>query len=152
MWAPIARWDGHYSVSTRGEIRSNRTGRILKPAPNSKGYLVAVVTYDGMRKGASVHVLVAETFIGPRPQGMQTCHGDGDKTNNTVDNLRYDTPRNNELDKVAHGQNHNSNKTHCVQGHTYSPENTAVNAKGQRKCRTCHRENGARRRMALRAA
>lgn len=30
-------------------------------------------------------------------------------------------------------------KTHCPQGHPYSPENTYVNPQGSRECRICHR-------------
>jgi hypothetical protein len=33
----------------------------------------------------------------------------------------------------------NARKTHCPQGHPYSPENTSVRD-GSRHCRTCHRE------------
>lgn len=43
----------------------------------------------------NVHVLVAETFIGPRPDGMQIDHIDRDGTNNHVSNLRYVTPAEN---------------------------------------------------------
>jgi hypothetical protein len=137
-WSPIARWDSHYSVSSEGQVRSNRTGKILRPSPNRKGYLILVVTVEGVRKAASIHTLVAETFLGPRPDGLQVCHGDGDKSHNTVANLRYDTPRNNELDKVAHGGNHNANKTECPQGHAYDEANTMHTKRG-RECRTCRR-------------
>jgi WhiB family redox-sensing transcriptional regulator len=35
------------------------------------------------------------------------------------------------------GGNHNGNKTHCKNGHPYSPENTYTNSKGQRFCVAC---------------
>ena len=33
--------------------------------------------------------------------------------------------------------NGNSRKTHCKWGHEFTPENTRINAKGHRYCRTC---------------
>lgn len=42
-----------------------------------------------------------------------------------------------------------SRKTHCPQGHEYSPENTAVGKRGQRSCRTCHRDAYHRRKGTL---
>ena len=43
-------------------------------------------------------------FVGPPPRdGMCCCHNDGDKNNNAISNLRWDTRSNNELDKLKHG-------------------------------------------------
>lgn len=35
-------------------------------------------------------------------------------------------------------------KTHCVQGHEYTPENTRIHH-GRRECKTCHREREKKR-------
>jgi hypothetical protein len=35
----------------------------------------------------------------------------------------------------------NAAKTHCCHGHPFSPDNTYVNPKGGRECRTCHRKH-----------
>jgi len=35
---------------------------------------------------------------------MVACHDDGNPRNNDLANLRWDTPKNNERDKVAHGR------------------------------------------------
>jgi hypothetical protein len=50
-----------------------------------------------------VHRLVLETFVGSCPEGMEGCHGDGDKTNNALLNLRWDTPKSNTCDRIRHG-------------------------------------------------
>jgi len=54
-------------------------------------------------KSYNIHALVAKHFIGPRPEGMVCCHNDGDCLNNHVSNLRYDTQKNNNLDRIKHG-------------------------------------------------
>src|SRR5699024_9822191 len=88
-----------------------------------------------------VHSLVAESFIGARPEGMEVCHSDGNKTNNHVANLRFGTSSDNELDKVRHGTHHEAVKTHCPRGHELFAENLKPsNAKqGKRMCLACAR-------------
>src|SRR4051812_25448733 len=49
---------------------------------------------DYVRLG--VHCLVLETFVGPRPRGAYGCHNDGNKSNNALSNLRWDTPKSNQ--------------------------------------------------------
>lgn len=56
-------------------------------AKNNSGYLIMNV--EG--KTRTVHSLVAEAFLGPRPEGYDIDHIDGNKTNNTAENLRYVT-------------------------------------------------------------
>lgn len=51
----------------------------------------------------TVHSLVLLAFVGPRPDGMESCHNDGSKTNNALSNLRYDTNKANQADRIKHG-------------------------------------------------
>ena len=96
---------------------------------------------QGKNKIRYVHSLVAESFIGPRPEGMEVCHNDGDPTNNHLDNLRYGTSSGNELDKVRHGTHYNAAKTHCPLGHELFTENipTSIAKLGRRQCLACVR-------------
>lgn len=154
-WAPIPGWEGLYEASDQGEIRSldrmsfgaHRPGRVLKPSSTSKGYRIVVLCRDAVRTAYPVHRLVAEAFLGPMPAGMQTRHLDDDKTNNAAANLAYGTRAENEADKVRNGLAHpNAAKTHCPQGHEYSPENTREQVKDgrvSRSCKTCHRKRKA---------
>jgi hypothetical protein len=48
-------------------------------------------------------VLVCTAFHGPRPIGMQVCHGDGVRTNDSAINLRWGTPSENVRDAFRHG-------------------------------------------------
>jgi hypothetical protein len=85
-----------YEVSTRGRVRSFKRDQphLLRPAPNSQGYLT-VNLYLGFKGGAEshlVHALVLEAFGPPRPDGAQVEHIDTDPRNNRLENLRWATP------------------------------------------------------------
>ncbi len=58
---------------------------------------------DGNVIAFRVHRLVLEAFVGLRPDGLECCHEDGDKTNNRLGNLRWDTKLANAADKKRHG-------------------------------------------------
>lgn len=128
-----------YSASTEGRIWSSRRhGRWLKPYRNSQGYLRVSLRRDGKTFTRQIHTLVAEAFHGPRPDGMDVCHNDGNPSNNSATNLRYDTHSGNLLDMARHGTG-NASKTHCPQGHPYSETNT-YRSKKNRMCKTCIRQ------------
>lgn len=76
--------------------------KILKQTKDKNGYLYVTLYRDGIGKHKYVHKLVLETFIGPCPDGMEGCHGDGNPINNNLINLRYDTPKGNSVDKIKH--------------------------------------------------
>ncbi len=46
--------------------------------------------------------LVCEVFHGPCPDGMECCHNDGNPLNYHPSNVRWDTPKNNQADRVKH--------------------------------------------------
>lgn len=50
-----------------------------------------------------VHHMVLDAFMGERPEGTEARHGDGDSTNNRLDNLSWATHVDNESDKDRHG-------------------------------------------------
>jgi hypothetical protein len=81
--------DGTIESYDRYVLRGNHhmliRGRILKPSVDRKGYLS--IATEGKR--LSVHRLVAEMFL-PNPERKpQVNHIDGDKSNNSVDNLEW---------------------------------------------------------------
>ena len=119
----------------------------LKPEVTPQGRLRVKV--GGQRK--LVHQLVALTYIGPCPEGMQIRHLDDDFTNNHWTNLAYGTPKENIADSIATGRHPScaeAAKTHCPVGHEYTPENTYVN-NGKRRCKECGRNLVRRRRGAF---
>lgn len=159
-WRLVVGYEGLYEVSDQGRVRSldrdstrgdgvkrRLTGRMMK-AYRSPGNYDRVSLFDGLgrRHWKRVHTLVLEAFIGPRPDGAVACHNDGDHTNNRVDNLRWDTYSANNVDLVVHGTHWQARKTHCKNGHEFTPENTIIRPEGGRKCRECSLINARRQR------
>lgn len=87
-------WAPDYFVTDQGEVLSTRTGKMkpLKPGINTSGYYnLSLAKGRNIYRTYMVHTLVAGVFLGPRPEGMQINHKDGNKLNNVSDNLEYVT-------------------------------------------------------------
>lgn len=151
-WRPVVGYEGLYEVSDDGRIKSlarTTTGRngtprqlpekILQGSTTSSNRYpsVRLTRARGESEGRLIHHLVLEAFVGPRPEGMQGLHRDDDRNNNSLSNLYWGTFEDNARDKNLNGRNGNANKTHCIHGHEYTPENTIINCKGRRECATC---------------
>jgi hypothetical protein len=97
---PVKGFEGLYEVSENGDVISlERTvqnrgrmmrvkGTVLKPSENDWGYKIVNLYKDGKQHGKQVHRLVAEAFIYPF-SGEQVNHIDGNKYNNSVENLEW---------------------------------------------------------------
>ena len=84
-------------VSSRGRVRT-KSGRVLEGSKKN-GYLLTTIRLDSEPRGRKVriHQLVARAFLGPppSPDHTQVNHKDGNRSNNTVQNLEYATPAQN---------------------------------------------------------
>lgn len=79
-----------YSVSNYGEIRHDRTGRIMLQSVNQYGVVCVGMMDDGVQKHRSVSLLVAKAFIPNRfPAFTTAINRDGDRHNNHIDNLAW---------------------------------------------------------------
>lgn len=88
-----------YEILPTGQILNKRWNRFVKPQPNNKGY--GRVQLCG--KFYFVHRLVAEKYI-PNPNGLpQVNHKDGDKMNNSVENLEWVSNQENRNHAVQNG-------------------------------------------------
>jgi hypothetical protein len=56
----------------------------------------------GRRHTTTAHVMVCETFHGPRPDGLQVRHRNNDRADCRAANLRWGTPAQNMADQVGH--------------------------------------------------
>ncbi len=152
QWLPAPGYPG-YEVSDHGRVRSlDREGLSRWGTPRTfKGrmlvqvmaggvhrYHACTLYRDGKPKQVLIHVLVLETFIGPRPDGMYGCHRDDNQHDNGLENLYWGTARQNARDAVNNGLCWKSNITHCPQGHEYTADNTYITpGNGHRLCRAC---------------
>lgn len=104
-WRAVLGYEGIYEVSDAGRVRRcdsyhTKPRQALRPAANHHGYLN--VSLSRKREGQAhegrthfVHRLVAQAFIGPRPDGYTINHKNGSKTDNRPCNLEYVTHQEN---------------------------------------------------------
>lgn len=150
-WKAIPGYEGYYEVSDQGRVRSLdrwidtkqgprfRRGVVRKPKRGTHGYWELPLNLDGRERTHTVHSLMMLAFVGPRPDGQEVLHGDDDKDNNTLENLRYGTKPENMQDAIKNGRNPQRSKLKCVNGHDFSDENTGWDKHGRRWCKTCRR-------------
>lgn len=112
IWKNIIGYEGLYQISSKGRVKRlagkclARAGkfrsvseRILNPFPNKTryNYLYVNLNSNGIKQ-FRVHRLVAIHFI-PNPDNLKEVnHIDGDKNNNTVENLEWCT----NLENIRH--------------------------------------------------
>lgn len=126
-WLPVVGWEGLYEVSDLGRVRSldrvleqtdargggyqrHFSGRFLKYKYCAKGPYGRWCTVclgrgaEGSPKYLLVSRMVLTAFVGECPAGMEAAHNDGNPENNKLNNLRWDTHSNNQLDITKHGR------------------------------------------------
>lgn len=115
-WRDIPGYEGFYQVSSEGNVMSmqrltqdaidrgvRRAKKSLKFGMNMQGRRQVALCREGQTRRYQVHTMVLLAFVGPRPEGMEGRHMDGNHLNNRADNLEWGTHRENMLDKRRHG-------------------------------------------------
>ena len=101
----------NYSVSDYGNVKNNRTGRILKPNYRKDGYMGISLVKEKNKSTQIIHRLVAKAFI-PNPDGKPCVdHINNNRNINHIDNLRWVSPFENQ-----HNRTINKNSTSMVKG------------------------------------
>lgn len=125
IWKPVVGYEGLYEVSNLGNIRRIwRYGKpwvhTLKSKTTRDGYLEATLTKNSKAKSIRTHRIVAMAFLG-HPDGKEVNHIDGNKKNNSVENLEWVTPSENQkhayrigLQKVSGGAISNRKPIKCI--------------------------------------
>ena len=89
---PYSKWvkiNDFIEVSNFGEVKSH--GKIIKGEITSGGYCRVHISHKGVQYKFLVHRLVAEAFILNPKRLPEVNHIDGNKQNNSVDNLEWCT-------------------------------------------------------------
>lgn len=115
-----------YLIGDDGSVWSTRTGcrwghaNLRKEPMRMKSSLregypsVNLLDDNGKKHWKTIHLLVLETFVGPRPPCMEGAHNDGIPINCNITNLRWDTAINNNHDKYKHGTMSIGTKNGCA--------------------------------------
>lgn len=120
QWRPVKGCEGLYEVSDQGRVRSvdrvisqkngstkRLRGHMLKPFTDWSGHYFVRL---GRTRLSSVHLLVAEAFIGAREDGCVVRHLNGDPSDNCLSNLAYGSQSDNLRDCYSYGQKSGSGK------------------------------------------
>lgn len=93
-WKQINEYP-NYEVSNLGNVRrqTKKGYHLLKPTPNTKGYLRVTLAKNGKAKNFYIHRLVAGAFIPNDSNYPQVNHKDENKQNNNINNLEWCTNR-----------------------------------------------------------
>jgi hypothetical protein len=122
LWLPVVGYEGLYEVSDCGRVRSlphtvwhtknrygvgslmRKPGKLLRQSRcGMYGYLGVALHKDYKQKTLLTHKLVADAFLGPRPEGLVVMHGEAGKQCNVLANLSYGTYSQNSRDRVRDG-------------------------------------------------
>lgn len=118
IWRPVADFPD-YEVSNLGRVRSLKmrggfgprrradSPRILKQYIDSYGRAKVGLRDNGRSSTKTVSVLVLEAFVGPRPGDSRFVvgsHLNGDPSDNRVENLIWETQKENLARVTNHGR------------------------------------------------
>lgn len=119
VWKDVQGFEGLYQISNKGGVRSlprvqqdkngrpvSYCGKVLKPVPNSNGYLRVCLHAPSKTEVLFVHRLVALHFVENHSPGEYTVvnHIDSNYLNNDSTNLEWTTMRGNTQHALKKGR------------------------------------------------
>lgn len=120
IWKDVPGYEGYYEVSDQGRVRSLdrfvtrptsqgylQPGRILRPAwrkgATNRGYKTINLCVNGANRSEYIHRLVALAFLSNPDCLPQINHKNGRNDDNSVENIEWCSPRDNQLHAHANG-------------------------------------------------
>ena len=97
-----------YEISENGVIRNKKNKKEKSQYLGSTGYYMISVSYNNKSNPLRVHRLLAETFINNPDSKPHVNHIDGNKTNNSLNNLEWCTHQENMKHAFSTGLANNS--------------------------------------------
>ena len=79
--------DTNYSICPYGNLINNKTNKLKTPEIRRNGYVYYKILINGVYKNVTAHKMVYETHIGEINKSLDINHIDGNKLNNSFNNL-----------------------------------------------------------------
>ena len=96
----IIGFEGLYKINSNGDILNVKRNKVLKWSVDSGGYYHVSLSKNNKKKGISIHRLIGIHFI-PNPNDLPCIdHINRIKTDNRIENLRWISVRDNNINTV----------------------------------------------------
>lgn len=109
-WKDVNGFEGKYKINRSGIVYSLISDKILGTRLNKYGYTKVVLCKNGKIYHYTMYRLVAIHFIDNHENKKEVNHKDGNKLNNTADNLEWCT----NLENIRHAWENGLSKCHKI--------------------------------------
>jgi len=149
---PIPQFDTHERFLSKISVNSTTGCWEWNAGKTAGGYGIFMVPYNQKTPGSrsmpkrnfSAHRVSYEIFNGPLRSELVIDHMCRNRACVNPNHLREVTENENALENNSSPLAINSQKTHCIHGHEFTPSNIARQKNGGRKCRICKARSEAK--------
>jgi hypothetical protein len=117
IWKNIEGYEGLYQISNLGRVKLIKSGKIINSTLGFNKYYLITLRKNGKPKSFRLHRLICQSFIDNLENKPYVNHKNGIKTDNSLENLEWCTPRENIIHAKKLGlmryvkqENHGSSK------------------------------------------